>query len=331
MPSLEGRSDDFAKHFLRHALLQPAALPALAGADPQVRTPIPRCSPSWKTTASRILGKVTVRAKDTPAFVANRIGVFGIMDVFHLINDMGLSVEEVDRLTGPVIGHPKSATFRTADVVGLDTLVNVAQGVTRTTARTDERNNLFAIPEYLQKMVEKNMLGSKTGKGFYFKDRSSKKGEILSLDLKTLAYKPQVKPKFATLDAAKKVDDLRERTKLVYHGTDKAGEFYRRSFQAMFAYVSHRIPEISDELYRIDDGMRAGFGWELGPFETWDAIGVKEAFLGMMEKAGVKVARLGEEMRSRREYAASTRRERRQAIVLRHPQQELQAGAAAKD
>jgi 3-hydroxyacyl-CoA dehydrogenase len=236
----------------------------------------------------RILGKVTVMAKDTPAFVANRIGVFGIMDVFHLVTDMGLTVEEVDRLTGPVIGHPKSATFRTADVVGLDTLVKVAQGV-KDNCPHDERNSLFSIPEYLQKMVEKNMLGSKTGKGFFFKDRNSPKGEILSLDLKTLEYKPQVKPKFATLDAAKKVDDLRERLKLVYNGTDKAGEFYRRSFQAMFAYVSHRIPEISDELYKIDDGMRAGFGWEAGPFETWDAIGVKAA-LDAMSAAGVKVS-----------------------------------------
>jgi 3-hydroxyacyl-CoA dehydrogenase len=220
--------------------------------------------------------------------------VFGIMDVFHLVTDMGLTVEEVDRLTGPVIGHPKSATFRTADVVGLDTLVKVAQGV-KDNCPHDERNSLFSIPEYLQQMVEKNMLGSKTGKGFFFKDRNSPKGEILSLDLKTLEYKPQVKPKFATLDAAKKVDDLRERLKLVYNGTDKAGEFYRRSFQAMFAYVSHRIPEISDEVYKIDDGMRAGFGWEAGPFETWDAIGVSPS-RNAMATAGIQVAPWIDEM-----------------------------------
>jgi 3-hydroxyacyl-CoA dehydrogenase len=207
---------------------------------------------------------------------------------------MGLTVEEVDRLTGPVIGHPKSATFRTADVVGLDTLVKVAQGV-KDNCPHDERNSLFSIPEYLQQMVEKNMLGSKTGKGFFFKDRNSPKGEILSLDLKTLEYKPQVKPKFATLDAAKKVDDLRERLKLVYNGTDKAGEFYRRSFQAMFAYVSHRIPEISDEVYKIDDGMRAGFGWEAGPFETWDAIGVSPS-RNAMATAGIQVAPWIDEM-----------------------------------
>lgn len=282
-----GRSDDFRKHFCgTHFFNPPRYLPLLEiipGPDTD-----PAVLAFLEDYGQRILGKVTVMAKDTPAFVANRIGVFGIMDVFHLVTDMGLTVEEVDRLTGPVIGHPKSATFRTADVVGLDTLVKVAQGV-KDNCPHDERNSLFSIPEYLQKMVEKNMLGSKTGKGFFFKDRNSPKGEILSLDLKTLEYKPQVKPKFATLDAAKKVDDLRERLKLVYNGTDKAGEFYRRSFQAMFAYVSHRIPEISDELYKIDDGMRAGFGWEAGPFETWDAIGVK-AGLDAMNAAGVKVS-----------------------------------------
>ncbi|MBK9416261.1 MAG: enoyl-CoA hydratase/isomerase family protein [Flavobacteriales bacterium] len=282
-----GRSDDFRRHFCgTHFFNPPRYLPLLE------LIPGPDTDPAvldfLEDYGQRILGKVTVMAKDTPAFVANRIGVFGIMDVFHLVTDMGLTVEEVDRLTGPVIGHPKSATFRTADVVGLDTLVKVAQGV-KDNCPHDERNSLFSIPEYLQQMVEKNMLGSKTGKGFFFKDRNSPKGEILSLDLKTLEYKPQVKPKFATLDAAKKVDDLRERLKLVYNGTDKAGEFYRRSFQAMFAYVSHRIPEISDELYKIDDGMRAGFGWEAGPFETWDAIGVKAA-LDAMNAAGVKVS-----------------------------------------
>ncbi len=289
----EGRSDDFKKHFCgTHFFNPPRYLPLLE------IIPGPHTDPAvlafLEDYGQRILGKVSVLAKDTPAFVANRIGVFGIMDVFHLVNDMGLSVEEVDRLTGPVIGHPKSATFRTADVVGLDTLVKVAQGV-KDNCPNDERNSLFTIPPYLQQMVDQHMLGSKTGKGFFFKDRNSPKGEILSLDLKTLEYKPQVKPKFATLDAAKKEDDLRKRLKLVYNGSDKAGDFYRRSFNALFGYVSHRIPEISDELYRIDDGMRAGFGWELGPFESWDAIGVEEVIVALKEKE-VKVAEWVREM-----------------------------------
>ena len=285
-----GRSDDFRKHFCgTHFFNPPRYLPLLE------LIPGPDTDPAvldfLEDYGQRILGKVTVRCQDTPAFIANRIGVFGIMGLFHLVEEMGLTVEEVDRLTGPVLGRPKSATFRTADVVGLDTLVKVAQGV-KDNCPNDEQNALFAIPGYLQQMVEKNMLGSKTGKGFFFKDRSSPKGEILALDLKTLEYRPQVKPKFATLDAAKKEDNLVKRTALLYNGTDKAGEFYRKSFHGLFAYISHRIPEITDALYKIDDAMRAGFGWELGPFETWDAIGVKEV---IVEKK-VKVAGWVEEM-----------------------------------
>jgi 3-hydroxyacyl-CoA dehydrogenase len=323
---LEGRSDDFAKHFLgTHFFNPPRYLPLLE------LIPSPKTDPAviafLEEYGRRVLGKVTVRAKDTPAFVANRIGVFGIMDIFHLINDMGLSVEEVDRLTGPVIGHPKSATFRTADVVGLDTLVNVAKGV-QDNCPKDERNDLFAFRSTSRKWWRSRCSAARPARAFTSRTAVVKKGEILSLDLKTLEYKPQVKPKFATLDAAKKVDDLRERTKLVYHGTDKAGEFYRRSFQAMFAYVSNRIPEISDELYRIDDGMRAGFGWELGPFETWEAIGVKEV-LGRYGKGRCPRRALGEGFRSRWEHAVLQTR-RRQAAVLRHPQQELQAGAGPR-
>jgi len=283
----QGRSDDFRKHFCgTHFFNPPRYLPLLE------LIPGPDTDPAvldfLEDYGQRILGKVTVRCQDTPAFIANRIGVFGIMGLFHLVEEMGLTVEEVDRLTGPVLGRPKSATFRTADVVGLDTLVKVAQGV-KDNCPNDEQNALFAIPGYLQQMVEKNLLGSKTGKGFFFKDRRSPKGEILALDLKTLEYRPQVKPKFATLDAAKKEDDLVKRTALLYNGTDKAGEFYRKSFHGLFAYVSHRIPEITDALYKIDDAMRAGFGWEIGPFETWDAVGVKTA-LDAMSGAGVKVS-----------------------------------------
>ncbi len=270
----EGRSDDFRKHFCgTHFFNPPRYLPLLE------LIPGPDTDPAvlsfMEEYGSRVLGKVTVLCKDTPAFIANRIGVFGIMGLFHLVEEMGLTVEEVDRLTGPVLGRPKSATFRTADVVGLDTLVHVAKGV-QANCPNDEQNATFALPNYLQQMVEKNMLGSKTGKGFFFKDRSSPKGEILQLDLKTLEYVPQVKPKFATLDAARKEDDLKKRMTILYTGSDKAGDFYRKSFHGLFAYVSHRIPEITDALYKIDDAMRAGFGWEMGPFELWDAVGLEK-------------------------------------------------------
>ena len=284
----EGRSEDFRKHFCgTHFFNPPRYLPLLE------LIPGPDTDPAvidfLEEYGSRILGKVAVRCKDTPAFIANRVGVFGIMGLFHLVEEMGLTVEEVDRLTGPVLGRPKSAIFRTADVVGLDTLIKVAKGV-QENCPDDERNALFAIPDYLRKMEENGWLGSKSGQGFYKKDKGKDgKSEILQLDLKTLEYVPQTKPKFDTLGKAKDVDDVRARMAVLYAGTDKAGEFYRKSFHALFAYVSHRVPEISDELYRIDDALRAGFGWELGPFELWDAVGLSEAMAGMKE-AGIQVA-----------------------------------------
>ena len=268
----EGRSDDFRRHFCgTHFFNPPRYLPLLE------LIPGPDTDPAvidfLEEYGSRILGKVAVRCKDTPAFIANRVGVFGIMGLFHLVEEMGLTVEEVDRLTGPVLGRPKSATFRTADVVGLDTLIKVAKGV-QENCPDDEQNALFAIPDYLRKMEESGWLGSKSGQGFYKKDKGKDgKSEILQLDLKTLEYVPQTKPKFDTLGKAKDVDDVRARMAVLYGGSAKAGEFYRKSFHALFAYVSHRVPEISDELYRIDDALRAGFGWELGPFELWDAVG----------------------------------------------------------
>ena len=292
----EGRSEDFRKHFCgTHFFNPPRYLPLLElipgpDTDPEILTFL-------EDYGQRVLGKVTVLCKDTPAFIANRIGVFGIMGLLHLVKEMGLTVEEVDRLTGPVLGRPKSATFRTTDVVGLDTMIHVANGV-KANAPDDEQNAIFTIPDYVQKMAEKGMLGSKTGKGFFMKLKTDppspeasagKKGEILALDLNTLEYRPQQKPKFQTLEEAKKVDDLKERIPILYNGSDKAGEFYRRSFHALFAYVSHRVPEITDELYKIDDAMRAGFGWELGPFETWDAIGLPRV-MDDMQKAGIEVA-----------------------------------------
>ena len=284
----EGRSDDFRRHFCgTHFFNPPRYLPLLE------LIPGPDTDPAvidfLEEYGSRILGKVAVRCKDTPAFIANRVGVFGIMGLFHLVEEMGLTVEEVDRLTGPVLGRPKSATFRTADVVGLDTLIKVAKGV-QENCPDDEQNALFAIPDYLRKMEENGWLGSKSGQGFYKKDKGKDgKSEILQLDLKTLEYVPQTKPKFDTLGKAKDVDDVRARMAVLYGGSAKAGEFYRKSFHALFAYVSHRVPEISDELYRIDDALRAGFGWELGPFELWDAVGLAKAMAGMKE-AGIQVA-----------------------------------------
>ncbi|HEX7413379.1 MAG TPA: 3-hydroxyacyl-CoA dehydrogenase family protein, partial [Bacteroidia bacterium] len=198
-------------------------------------------------------------------------------------------VEEVDKLTGPVLGRPKSATFRTGDVVGLDTLVHVANGLVQNCPK-DEAKDLFVLPAYLKKMVENKWLGDKTGQGFYKKVKGADgKSEIQALDLKTLEYKPSQKVKFATLELTKPIDNLKERVKVLVAGKDKAGEFYRATFAGLFQYVSNRIPEIADELYKIDDALKAGFGWDLGPFEYWDAIGV-QGFIATMESLNHKPA-----------------------------------------
>ena len=202
---------------------------------------------------------------------------------------MDLTIEEVDKLTGPVIGRPKSATFRTIDVVGLDTLVHTANGV-KDNCPEDEMRDQFVIPDFVNHMMENKMLGSKTKQGFYkmTKDANGKRN-ILSLDLNTLEYREKKRAKFATLELTKTIDNVVDRFKVLVAGKDKAGEFYRKSFAAMFAYVQNRIPEISDELYRIDDGLRAGFGWEHGPFQIWDAVGVAKG-VELMKAEGYKIA-----------------------------------------
>jgi 3-hydroxyacyl-CoA dehydrogenase len=207
---------------------------------------------------------------------------------------MGLTIDEVDALTGPIIGRPKSATFRTADVVGIDTMVKVAKGV-YDNCPTDEAREAFVIPAWLQKMVDNNWLGDKTGQGFFKKIRKGKESEILTLDLKTMEYGQRNKPKFATLEAAKPLEDLKQRIKALCSGTDKAGEFYRHFHYGLFSYISNRYPEISDELYRVDDAMMAGFGWEIGAYESWDVLGLAKT-VENMKKAGYSVAAWVEDM-----------------------------------
>ncbi len=290
---LEGRSEDFQKHFCGTHFFNPPRYLELLEIIPSRKTN-PEIIDFLMHYGAKFLGKKTVLCKDTPAFIANRIGVYSIMALFHLVKEMDLTVEEVDKLTGPVIGRPKSATFRTCDVVGLDTLVHVANGL-KQNCPDDEANHLFEVPDYVQKMVENNWLGSKTGQGFYKKIKKDGKSEILVLDLKTLEYRPKNKVKFATLEMAKPIEDLRKRIPVLLSGKDKAGEFYRKSFYGVFSYVSNRIPEIADELYKIDDAVKAGFGWELGPFQTWDLLGVEKT-IEAIEKEGFKVAEWVKEM-----------------------------------
>lgn len=283
-----GRSDDFRKNFCGTHFFNPPRYLRLLEVIPTPETD-PEVVSFLMEYGDLFLGKTTVLCKDTPAFIANRIGVFAIMSLLHQVEKMQLSVAEVDKLTGPVLGRPKSATFRTTDVVGLDTMIHVANGLYANCIDDADRDE-FKLPAFVAKMSENKWLGDKTGQGFYKKVKSdSGKSEILELNLNTLEYQPQTKVRYATLEATKTIDNLKQRMPVLFGGTDKAGEFYRTAFSSLFKYVSDRMPEISDETYRIDAAMQAGFGWELGPFEAWDAIGVTNA-LKVMEATGKKPA-----------------------------------------
>ena len=285
----EGRSDDFKKHFCGTHFFNPPRYLRLLEIIPTPYTN-PAVVEFLMHYGDLVLGKTTVLCKDTPAFIANRIGVFGIMAIMNTMEKLQLSIDEIDALTGPIIGRPKSATFRTADVVGIDTLVKVANGVAQN-CPADEAISMFTIPAWLQKILANKWLGDKTGQGFFKKMPPSPEGvkEIYVINLSTLEYEPRKKAKFATLEAAKPIDDLATRIKVLCAGTDKAGEFYRLFHYHLFSYISNRIPEISDELYRVDDAMMAGFGWEIGAFESWDALGLVKT-TAAMKTAGYAVA-----------------------------------------
>ncbi len=319
---LEGRSDDFKQHFCGTHFFNPPRYLRLLEIIPTPETK-PEVVQFLMDYGDRFLGKTTVLCKDTPAFIANRVGVFGFMAVFKAMQESGLNVDETDALTGTIFGRPKSATFRTGDVVGLDTLVHVAKALPQN-APDDEAKDLFTLPPFLETMIANKWLGDKSGQGFYKKiktppaapqkdatftkapeQRGDEKktapigggspSEIYTLNLQTMEYAPKKKPKFATLDAAKTVDDLTQRLKVLYNGKDKAGTFYRTFHHLLFAYVSHRIPEIADELFKVDDALKAGFGWEIGAFESWDALGVAQT-LKAMQETGLEAAPWVEEM-----------------------------------
>lgn len=280
----EGRSENFKKHFCGTHFFNPPRYLRLLEIIPTPETDA-EVVDFLMHYGDKFLGKTTVLCKDTPAFIANRVGVYSIMALLHLVEKMDLTVEEVDKFTGPALGRPKSATFRTTDVVGLDTMINVANGL-YANVPNDEAREAFVLPQYVKKMQQNKWLGDKTSQGFYKKIKDAAgKTEILALDLKTLEYRSQNKVKSATLEATKPIENLRERMKVYAAGKDKAAEFFRISFSGLFEYVSNRIPEISDETYRIDDAMRAGFGWELGPFEVWDSLTIK-AGVEMMKANG---------------------------------------------
>jgi 3-hydroxyacyl-CoA dehydrogenase len=281
---LDGRSEDFKKHFCGTHFFNPPRYLQLLEIIPTPQTD-PDLVDFLMHYGDRFLGKTTVLAKDTPAFIANRVGIYAILKVVETMQKLDLNIDEIDKLTGPVIGRPKSATFRTSDVVGLDTLVKVSNNLYEGLV-DDEARDTFKLPDTINTLIEKNWLGDKTKQGFYKKTKDEKgKTQILTLDLETFEYKAKQKIKFATLELTKPIENVKDRFKVLFGGKDKAGEFYRDAFYGLFQYVSNRIPEIADELYKIDDAVCAGFGWEIGPFHNWDLVDVADTVI-KMEEAG---------------------------------------------
>ncbi len=292
----EGRGEEFRKHFAITHFFNPPRYMKLLEIVPCEDT-LPEVLETLAETCERALGKGIVWAKDTPNFVANRIGTFSLLYVVRAMRELGLTVEAVDELTGPVIGHPKSASFRTADLVGLDTLVHVAENVYEG-APHDEKREMFAVPDFIQRMIERGLLGEKTKQGFYKKTKGEGGGKaILSIDPESLEYKTQEKTGFQSLETARNASGTGGKIKTLYFAGDKAGEFTFRHITETLIYSASRIPEIADDIVNVDRAMRWGFAWKLGPFETWDAIGLAQS-LDRMKAAGYEIPSWVEEMHS---------------------------------
>jgi 3-hydroxyacyl-CoA dehydrogenase len=284
----EGRSADFQAHFCGTHFFNPPRYLRLLEIIPTPKTDssVVEFLLAYGETQ---LGKTTVLCKDTPAFIANRIGVYSMMQTMKVVEELGLSVEQVDKLTSKVVGRPKSGTFRLSDVVGLDTTVHVANNLSATLTE-DESKSIFELPSMMQKLMDNKWLGDKTGQGFYKKTKDEKgKTVILSLDLQTFEYRAAQRVSFETLERSKAVDQLADRFALLLAGQDLAGEFYRKTILDGFRYASNRVPEIADDFVKIDQAICAGFGWKMGVFETWDAIGVEKAN-AMMADLGITPA-----------------------------------------
>jgi 3-hydroxyacyl-CoA dehydrogenase len=279
----EGRSDDFKQHFVGIHFFNP---PRYLHLVEVIRTEWtkPEVSCFLFGFLDQRLGKGVVPAKDRPNFIANRIGTFGALYTIKTMLEDGYSIEEVDKLTGPAVGHPKSATFRTFDLVGLDVFTHVIKNL-YDALPDDEERDMFVVPEVLAKMVERGLLGNKTKGGFYKKQKGEgDKSEIWTLDVASLDYRPSEKVKLPALDMAKNIEDAPERIKALVWARDRVGAFLWKTMSRMLIYSAKRIPEIADNVVEIDRAMRWGFGWELGPFEVWDAIGVETSVARMKEE-----------------------------------------------
>ncbi|MFQ5778858.1 MAG: 3-hydroxyacyl-CoA dehydrogenase NAD-binding domain-containing protein, partial [Terriglobia bacterium] len=267
----EGRSEDFRRHWLGTHFFNPPRYMRLLEIIPTPDT-LPEVVEAITAFADRRLGKVVVRAKDTPNFIANRIGTFSMLNTLRLMQEQDLTIEQVDALTGPVLGFPRSATFRTADLVGLDVLAHVVANL-RENLPQDERCELFVLPDFIQKMLEKGWLGEKTGKGFYQRIKENGERKILALDWKTLEYRPRQKAAFPALELARNAESLGERLRLLLNSRDRVAGFYQTLLDDLFHYAAMRIPEVADDIVAVDQALRYGFNWELGPFALWDTVG----------------------------------------------------------
>ncbi len=292
---LENRSDDFQQHFLGTHFFNPPRYLPLLELIPTSKT-LPEILSFCENFGRKNLGKKTVICKDTPAFIANRIGVYSILSLFHLAKELQLSIEEIDELTGPILARPKSATFRTCDVVGIDTLALVAGGV-KQACSNDEEKDIFEIPDFIQTLLDNKWLGSKTRKGFYEKIKGEDGSkQFLAFNIHTKQYEVSKRVKFPELEALKNIENAAERTKMLLNLPGKIGNFYQKMFGGLFAYVANRIPEISEDIYRIDDAIKAGFGWEIGVFQVWDIIGFEKG-LNWIKSEGKTIAPWLEEMK----------------------------------
>lgn len=286
----EGRSEDFTKNFCGTHFFNPVRYMRLLEVIPTPDTD-PEVTAFFMHFGDVFLGKQTVLCKDTPAFIANRVGVYAMAKIYQLTQEIGLTIDTVDTLTGPAIGRPKTGTFRLGDLVGMDTAVHVLNGM-RENCPNDEQISTFVIPKYLQFLIDNKFLGNKTGQGFYKKTaEKDAKGRpvVLALNLDTLEYSVSQKEKLPILDTLKQIDELPRRIRAVFKGDDKGAQLLQRAHLGLFAYVSNRVPEISDTAYAIDDAIRAGFAWEAGPFQLWDMVGVEEG-VKMAEAQGEKIA-----------------------------------------
>jgi 3-hydroxyacyl-CoA dehydrogenase len=279
----EGRSKDFQRHFLGTHFFNPPRYMKLLELIPGADT-LPEVMQEMAAFAERTLGKGVIFAKDTPNFIANRIGTFGLFAVMRIMIEGDYSIEEVDRLTGSAIGRPKSATFRTVDLVGLDTVMHIASHIAQGLQNEQERQ-AYTIPPFLQELVQRGWLGEKAGQGFYRRVRGTEGSEVLVLDYKTMEYRPQQPVSFPSLDATAGIEDPGERIRALASGDDRAGRFVWLALRESLLYAAQRIPEIADDIISVDQATRWGFGWALGPFEIWDALGVQRVS-SRMEREG---------------------------------------------